>query len=164
MPIKYASEITDFKKQGKNLRNKLVQRLTHIGNSVDDATKLVAIRIFERSQELVPVDKGLLKTSAFIKRIKRGTASGGVAQGIGKNPAYTVGYNAASLSGEFIIAPKNNRAFYAIYVHEGLRPVGVAKHKPPTGAKYLERAVNEERGKFKGLVVQEIKKREFSRR
>lgn len=150
MALKYASEVSNIKGQATRLRNRLTKSIKQIGDSVDISIKSVAVDIYQRSQELVPVDTALLKTSAFIKRDESKTT------GVGSNITYTIGYNITNMSGEFIIAPKNNSAYYAIYVHEGLRPHGVAKHKSPTGIKFLERAVNENRSKLKELIKRGI--------
>lgn len=104
--------------------------------SIEDAT-VPAVRaglkpIFKRSQELVPVDTGALKQSGFlvVQRTK------------GKIQA-EIGYARA------------NKPNYAVFVHENLN----MRHKAPTQAKFLERAIDEEFPKVHGIIVSYLRSR-----
>lgn len=82
--------------------------------------------IFDRSQELVPVDTGKLKQSGYIAvRSFRGRIQG------------EVGY------------AKGGVPFYAVIVHEDPN----FKHKPPTQYKFLQKAVEENQGKLLDQVA-----------
>lgn len=73
--------------------------------------------VFDRSQELVPVDKGPLKASGYLEtQVRRGKVVGEVGYGKGGVPPY------------------------AVIVHEDLDK----QHDSPTQAKFLEQAANEE--------------------
>ncbi len=72
--------------------------------------------VFDRSQELVPVDKGPLKASGYIEtQMRRGRVVGEVGYGRGGVPPY------------------------AVIVHEDLS----VQHAEPTQAKFLEQAADE---------------------
>ncbi len=83
------------------------------------AVEYALLPIFERSQELVPVEFGSLKESGFLEASRVGHITQG-----------EVGY------------AKNNWPPYAVFVHEMLE----LKHASPTQAKYLARAINEKAG------------------
>lgn len=95
--------------------------IDRIENVTPEALRFGLQPIFDRSQELVPVDSGDLKASGFIevRRLSGGSTA-------------VVGY------GRFGIPS------YAGFVHEMLS----IPHAPPTQAKYLEAAVNEKIGDF----------------
>lgn len=72
--------------------------------------------VFDRSQELVPVDTGVLKNSGYLEiRERRGTSVGEIGYGKGGIP------------------------HYAAKVHEDMDVF----HAPPTQAKFLEQAADE---------------------
>lgn len=86
--------------------------------------------VFDRSQELVPVKTGVLKSSGYI-----------ATRPSGKGAIGEVGYG------------KGNVPPYAVFVHEDLD----VQHTPPTQAKYLEQAANEHIQGFLGVASNEIK-------
>ena len=156
----FTNAIASSKRQAELLRKQVIKTIRAVGDAADQGVKLAALTIYQRSQELVPVDTGKLKASGFVQRGGKLTPgaksfqapSAGVATDLVREFVYTVGYNAGSLSGNFVIAPQNNKAFYALWIHEGLRPQGAARHKPPTRSKFLEAAVNEKREVLRKLV------------
>lgn len=105
-------------------------RKLHLSRMIQGVADM-AREIFRISQELVPVDTSLLKTSGTWR-----PAEGRFTKDVGVT--YVVGYG--------ILHP----VFYAVYVHEMTH----LHHEPPTGAKYLSRAVeqviNSGFGRFRG--------------
>ncbi|KKL66944.1 hypothetical protein LCGC14_2139930 [marine sediment metagenome] len=109
-----------YTRQIRSQMKSIEQSYTRFLGTVE-ATTEVAVRtalqpVFDRSQELVPVDTGKLKASGYLEtRVSRGRVVGEVGYGRGGNPHW---------------APR---------VHEDLDVF----HEPPTQAKYLEQAANE---------------------
>jgi len=86
--------------------------------------------IFDESQVLVPVDTGRLKESGYIEIVEfRG------------NPKVEIGY------------AKGGDPDYAVYVHEMIE----IPHKPPTQAKFLEKAVNDGMGSLIDTLAAQYK-------
>jgi hypothetical protein len=102
----------DFKAIQTNF-NKLIRQVQNI---TPLAVAYSLDPIFERSQELVPVDTGELKASGYLE-VRR----------VGDDTIAEIGYG------------KGGHPFYAPYVHEDL----MMRHDPPTQAKFLEQAINE---------------------
>ncbi len=89
-----------------------------------------------KSQEVVPVDTGALRASAFTRLVTR--EGGGQFAPRGFNADVQVGYTMP----------------YAIYVHEDL----TMSHKPGKIAKYLERPAMEEAAAMRQIVSAEVKR------
>lgn len=77
----------------ENILSNIKSRTAQIGAGVNRGLRLAGLRLQKESQELVPVDFGVLKASAFTR-----------AEGSGYSTKVIVGYTAA----------------YAIYVHENV--------------------------------------------
>jgi len=95
--------------------DKVVSRYEELS---EPALRYGLVTIYNRSQELVPVDTGKLKESGWISVSSR--KSDGAIRGV-------VSYG------------RMGKPFYAVYVHERLD----LYHKPPTQAKFLQRALEE---------------------
>ncbi len=121
-----AGYIRSIRTQMDAVAKNLKAVIDRIENVTPEALRFGLKPIFDRSQELVPVDSGVLKGSGFIE-VRRG-AGGSTA---------VVGY------GRF------GRPHYAGFVHEMLS----IPHAAPTQAKYLEAAVNEKIGDFSRRVA-----------
>ena len=108
---------------GRQVRSQMVQveksytRLIEtLQADTEEAVRQMLQPVFDRSQELVPIDTGVLKASGYIEtRVSRGRVVG------------EVGYG------------KGGRPNYAVLVHEDLN----IPHAPPTQAKFLEQAADE---------------------
>jgi hypothetical protein len=109
----------------KAMKNKAVQDVIAINEGLDKA----AVVLYNKSQELVPVDTGRLK------------ASGQIANN-GKK-----GFGA-----ETLVEYGGPEAPYAFIVHERLD----VHHEPPTQAKYLTAAVNRTRGTMTNILKRDI--------
>ena len=94
----------------------LKKELADIEIGLEEVVTEVGQRIFDRSQELVPVDTGRLKASGFMEK-----------EHIPHGVRVTIGYS------------KDGAPPYGLFVHENLE----ARHKPPTQAKFLEAAAQE---------------------
>jgi len=100
-----------------------------IKNATAEGMAYALMPILERSQELVPVDTGKLKRSAFIT----------VTQSV-SGPVAVIGY------------ARYGQPHYAAFVHEMLH----IPHQKGKSAKFLEIAVNEKIGIFKRRLVRYI--------
>jgi hypothetical protein len=114
----------------------LEKNLSKVINYLEDDAALIAIDaaldpIFATSQYYVPVDTGKLKKSGF-KEV--GTFRG--------RPRGIVGY------------AKGGDPHYATIVHEDME----MSHKPPTSAKFLERAFKEEQDEALRRAAESLKK------
>lgn len=105
--------------------------IDHVEEVTPAALIFGAQPIFDRSQELVPVDTGDLKASGFIET--RDTASG---------------------VGVFLGYGRFGKPFYAGFVHERLD----VRHAKGKQAKFLEAAINEKLGDFKRRVILFLRK------
>lgn len=109
----YAMQIRSQMKAVEQSYSRLIETL---GLNSEAAIEAMLQPVFNRSQELVPVKTGALKSSGYIAtRQSRGRSVGEVGYGKGNVPPY------------------------AVFVHENLD----AQHAPPTQAKFLEQAVDE---------------------
>ncbi len=90
-----------------------------------DALRAALEPVLRRSQELVPVDTGALKNSAFLD-----------VDTVGSTIKVGIGY------------AKGGTPTYAAIVHEDLTAV----HMPPTRAKFLETAFNEQSGEIEDRI------------
>ena len=131
--VKKSSEAFIFSKQQldreiKNINKNLQEELAKLEMGAAAATEILAFRILNRSLELVPVDTGRLKASAFIDKPKR---KNNRKRPDGISPLALVGYD------------RNNSAKHAVFVHEI-----DATHAPPTQWKFLTTAMNEEAPRF----------------
>lgn len=117
---RYISEPGYVAKMNAQIKALMVE-LNSIIKQFEDVTPEVMIEAlrptFEKSQVYVPVQTGDLKRSGYLEQV-----SGG------KNPTVEMGY------------AKGGNPRYAMYVHEMLS----IPRKPPTRAKYLERAIMED--------------------
>lgn len=123
--------IRSIRKQMDAIIQNVKKAVQHIEDTTPEALVFGIQPVFDRSQELVPVDTGALKASGFIET--RETASG---------VEVFVGY------GRF------GRPFYAGFVHERLD----LRHAPPTQAKFLEAAINEKIDDFSRRVALYMKR------
>lgn len=87
------------------------------------------LSIFEKSQRIVPVEFGTLRSSGHVTQPRR-EGGGWVVE---------IGYGGAA-------------AGYAIYVHE----ITTNYHRPPTQAKFLEQPALEEAAVFAGTMAVEM--------
>jgi len=114
--------------------NEINKRLDLLGRAIEQTTKEVAEEaltiIFDASQILVPVNTGDLKASGYVD-VRR----------VGNKIVGEVGY-----------APRNDPP-YALFVHENLE----MHHKPPTQAKYLQKAVEDNAGKITALIISHLR-------
>lgn len=120
-----AGYIRSIHEQMKAIEQNLLALINRIENVTPEALEFGLLPVFERSQELVPVDTGRLKASGFIETRQEAQGTSAV-----------VGY------GRFGIPA------YAGFVHEMLD----IPHAPPTQAKFLETAINEKMGDFERRV------------
>jgi hypothetical protein len=115
----YSAQAASTRAARQNLKSAIaaVQRvLEKVENATPEGLRYAVQPIFDRSQELVPVDTGKLRDSGYIEVTS--TARGS---------RVVVGY------------AKAGDPHYAVYVHENL----YAKHLPPTGARFLYGAFEE---------------------
>lgn len=126
-----AGYVRNLRTQMKAIETNIKKVFDRVEQVTPEALIFGAQPIFDRSQELVPVDTGALKASGFIET--RPTSNG---------VQVFVGY------GRF------GTPEYAGFVHERLD----LRHAPPTQAKYLEAAINEKLGDFMRRVALFIKR------
>ena len=126
-----AGYIQSIRKQMDAIGQNLKKVTDRIQNITPEALIFGVQPIFDRSQELVPVDTGTLKSSGFIETRE-------TSQGVG----VFVGY------GRF------GKPHYAGFVHERLD----IRHAKGKQAKFLEAAVNEKIGDFTRRVALYIKR------
>jgi hypothetical protein len=125
-----AGYIRSMRLQTDELERVIQQVARKVGFATPDAIVYALQPIFDRSQELVPVDTGKLKRSGFLKTDREYRSGRVRAQ---------VGY------------AQHGQPHYAAFVHEMLH----IPHHSPAGAsaKFLEIAVNEKLGSFKDRLV-----------
>ncbi len=132
--VKKSSEAFRFSKQQldkeiKEINKNLQKELAGLEMGVARASEILAFRVLDRALELTPIDTGALRKSAFIERLgKRPNRK----RPDGINPILLVGYD------------RNNSAKHAVFVHERVE----LQHAPPTQAKFLTTAINEEIPRF----------------
>ncbi len=126
-----AGYIRSIRGQMAGIVENLKKTIDRIEKVTPEALKFGVQPIFDRSQELVPVDTGDLMTSGFIET--RPTA-----QGVG----VFVGYG------------RYGKPNYAGFVHERLD----LRHAKGKQAKFLEAAVNEKSGDFARRVALYIRR------
>ena len=112
-----AGYITSMNRQAQALTDKILQVAQNVGDATPDAILFALQPIYERSQELVPVRTGKLKSSGFLTIITT-TAN---------NVKAAIGY------------ARYGQPHYAAFVHEMVH----IPHAKGTQAKFLEAAVNE---------------------
>ena len=105
--------------------------LRSVEGSTPEAIEAGLRLIFNKSQEYVPVDTGVLKDSGYVE----------VVPGFFRHKG-EVGY------------ARDGSPPYAIIVHELVEN----QHEPPTSAKYLQRAVQEELNKVAAVMVKVIQR------
>lgn len=121
----------NIRSQMKSLQIQLKAIIEDVKDVTPEAMVVGLQPAFDESQKLVPVDKGVLKQSGFLKAARTNTgASVALGYGFGGNPVY------------------------AAHVHERLD----IPHKSPTQAKFLESAVNMHIDKFLPRVVKHIQR------
>ncbi len=102
--------------QMKSVEESYTRLIEMLRADTPKAIKQMLRPVYDRSQELVPIDTGVLKRSGYLEVVtRRGQYAGEVGYGRGGNPPY------------------------AVLVHENLD----AQHAPPTQAKFLEQAADE---------------------
>lgn len=126
----YASE-ADYVRQANQAMKSIMQDLQYIIDETEGVTPEIMKEALEPTLELsavyCPKDTGALVESRYLEVTSfRG------------NPSVEMGY------------AKGGNPDYAAYVHEMVQ----IPHKPPTQAKFLERAVNEDIGNIIDRVVQ----------
>ncbi len=105
-----------IRNQMKSVEESYTRLIEVLQADTPKAIKQMLRPVYNRSQELVPVDTGALKSSGYLEVVKRrGQYAGEVGYGRGGNPPY------------------------AVLVHEDLD----VPHVPPTQAKFLEQAADE---------------------
>jgi hypothetical protein len=124
----YASEpgyVSSINAQMKVIQNNLAKVLSAIEGATPEIM-LEAVRpTFLKSQSYCPLDKGPLRASGYCEiRQWRG------------QPRVEVGY------------AKGGKPRYAVFVHEKVQD----RHAPPTRAKFLEAALNEDLGAIRGRL------------
>lgn len=115
------------REQFKAIRDNFDRLVSGLRDITPDAVEYALQPILDRSQELVPVKTGELKNSGYLE-VRR----------MGDNTLAEIGYG------------KGGYPYYAPYVHEDL----TAHHEPPTSAKFLEIAANEQMDQIVPRVVE----------
>lgn len=121
-----AGYVTNMRQQSRAITDNLIALLDQAKEITPDIMLETLQPTFQRSQEYVPVDTGKLKGSGYLE----------VTEFRGK-PRVEMGY------------AKGGDPFYAVRVHEDLE----FRHDPPTQAKFLERAVNEDSGNYVSRLI-----------
>jgi hypothetical protein len=126
----YASEST-YVRMANEAMKKIKADLEYIINETENVTPEIMLEAlkptFEKSKEYCPVDTGDLRGSGYLEITSfRG------------QPTVEMGYG------------KGGHPHYTAYVHENLE----MRHEPPTQAKWLERAVNEDIGNIIDRVAE----------
>lgn len=120
-----AGYIGAIQQQGAAIAGNLKKVVAHLDNLTVEALEFGLKPIYDKSQELVPVDTGRLKRSGYYEARK--LKSGATAE---------IGYG------------RYGNPTYAVFVHE--IPM---KHAPPTQWKYLEHAVDARIDDFRRRVA-----------
>lgn len=115
-----------MKKQADALASDLNGYIERFKGVSAEAIKFSVKPIMDRSQELVPVDTGELKASAFM-----------ATETMAKGTRVLIGY------------ARYGQPYYAIYVHERLD----LRHAQGKSAKFLERAISEKLHVFKSNLM-----------
>ncbi len=123
-----ANYIRVIRQQMKTLKGNLLKVIERIENVTPEAIRFGLQPIFDESQRLVPVDKGVLRDSGYVE-VRTFARSGRISAEIGYG--------------------KFGKPFYAGFVHERTD----VRHAPPTQAKYLEAPVNKLIGDFTRRVA-----------
>lgn len=126
-----AGYIGAIKSQMDVILKNLERAIEHINFYTPEAVRFGLEPIYDESQILVPVDKGVLKASGFIE-----TRSGTV------HHTTVIGYG------------KYGNPHYAAMVHERLD----LRHEAPTQAKYLEQAIATKGSMFAKRVTEYMSK------
>ncbi len=121
-----AGYIRSIREQMKAIIENVQKVIDRIENVTPEALVFGVQPIFDKSQELVPVDTGRLKASGFV--VTRDTAAG---------------------VGVFVGYGRFGKPHYAGFVHERLD----IRHAAGKQAKFLEAAVNEHIGDFERRVA-----------
>lgn len=121
-----AGYVRSIRTQMKAIEENLEKVVKHVNDVTPEAIVFGLEPIFQESQRLVPVDKGILKRSGFIETRK--TSSGAVA---------AMGYG------------RYGRPFYAGFVHERMD----VRHAGVTQAKFLEQPIMQGIDTFRRRVV-----------
>lgn len=121
-----AGYIRAIRQQFENIEAILMAYVDHMNEQAGEIM-LEALRpTFEKSQTYVPVKTGRLKRSGFLE-LRSGS----------RGPVVTMGYG------------KNNDPPYTAIVHERLD----LWHKPPTRAKFLQSALEEDFGQIQKRLI-----------
>ncbi len=126
-----AGYIVSMRNQWAAIEKVILQAIDNVGRVTPGAITYALQPIFDRSQELVPVDTGKLKRSGFIET-QTEYRSGRVRAAIGYG--------------------KHGSPHYAAFVHEMVN----IPHAKGTQAKFLETAVNEKLGLFKRRLIRHL--------
>ena len=118
--------------------------------------------LLSKSQELVPVDTGALKSSAYVKvngQEIKDSESGIISRTLGIISGWLSKLRRKPVSDSEIASPPielevGYTQHYAIYVHENLE----ANHPNGGEAKFLEKPAREYRGQMKDIVLKEVEK------
>jgi hypothetical protein len=106
--------------------------LNGVARATPDALMYACLPVFEKSQTYCPVKSGRLKRSGYIMKV----AASGRAQA-----KVEIGY------------ARGGSPHYGVYVHENL----MARHSDPTRSKFLQAAVEEERGHIVERVAEYLR-------
>ena len=112
------------------LNRKLNKNAGRYAKAVEMGLKVAGLYVQQESQKLVPVDTGILRSSAFTRAEPE--------KGGGFDTEIRVGYTAE----------------YAIYVHEIL----TSYHAPPTTARFLAKVYEERRADIQKVFDNTVKK------
>ena len=104
-------------KQFKEIMDDLNSVIEAVGEQHGEAMVVAMTPIFDRSQELVPIDEGPLKASGYLELSDQ--VKGSIVE---------IGY------------AKAGKPEYAVFVHEMV----MLNHKAPTQAKFLQQAIEEQ--------------------
>ncbi len=115
--------------QMKEIMNNFELVIQAINDQTGDAMIAALEPMFERSQELVPVDRGPLKASGYLVKEERSTG-----------PVVEIGY------------AKGGKPEYAVFVHEMVN----LNHEAPTQAKFLQQAMEEQLSEILPRVAKEL--------
>lgn len=129
--IHEAAYVRSIRVQTRLIQDNLKRVVDGVDGLTPEAIKFGLQPMFDESQILVPVDKGKLKASGFLK--VRKTPTGATA---------AMGYG------------RRGKPFYTGFVHERLD----LAHKAPTQAKFLEDAIKKHMNQFLPRVTQYIKR------
>ncbi len=129
--------VKDLRQQLRTIEKKLKGITREIDDTFPGALKHGLKPIFDKSQQLVPVDSGALRNSGYLEEVN--TARGHSVQ---------LGYG------------RRGKPFYTVIVHERTD----LSHASPTQAKFLEHAINLHAGEILPRTADFIAKKILGRR